>query len=93
MFIPKKNGQFRLCINYRQLNNITKKDRYPLPLISKIQNRIRNVQIFTKIGLKWAYHQIKIKEKDKWKEVFKTNKGLFKLTVLQFRFTNTPAIF
>ena len=56
LFVPKKNGKLRLCINYRQLNSIIKKDRYPLPLISKIQNRIGNAQIFTKINLKWAYH-------------------------------------
>jgi len=62
LFIPKKNGQLRLCINYRQLNSITKKDRYLLPLISKIQDRIGNAKIFTKIDLKWIYHQIKIKE-------------------------------
>jgi len=65
LFIPKKNGQLRLYINYRQLNSITKKDKYLLPLISKIQDRIGNVQIFIKIDLKWAYHQIRIKEGNK----------------------------
>ena len=93
LFIPKKSRQLRLYINYRQLNSIIKKDRYPLPLISKIQDRIRNAQIFIKIDLKWAYHQIRIKEGDKWKEVFRTSKGLFKLMVLQFGFTNTLATF
>ena len=52
LFIPKKNGKLRMCINYRQLNSIIKKDRYPLPLISKIQDRIGNVQIFLKINLR-----------------------------------------
>jgi len=64
LFILKKNGQLRLCINYKQLNSITKKDKYPLPLISKIQDRIGNAKIFIKIDLKWAYHQIRIKEGD-----------------------------
>jgi len=93
LFIPKKSGQLRLCINYRQLNSITKKDRYPLPLISKIQDRIGNAQIFIKINLKWAYHQIKIKEGNEWKGVFKTSEGLFEPIVLQFGFTNAPATF
>ena len=75
------------------MNNIIKKNKYLLPLISKIQDRIRNTQIFTKIDLKWAYHQIRIKEGDKWKKAFKMSEGLFKLIVLQFGFTNAPAIF
>ena len=82
LFVLKKSKKLKLCIDYRQLNSITKKDRYLLLLISKIQNRIRNAQIFIKIDLKWAYHQIRIKEGNKWKEVFKTNKRLFKPTVL-----------
>jgi len=82
LFIPKKNRQLRLCINYRQLNSITKKNRYSLPLINKIQDRIGNTQIFIKIDLKWVYHQIRIKEGDEWKRVFRTNKGLFKPIVL-----------
>ena len=82
-----------MCINYKQLNSIIKKDRYPLPLISEIQDRIGNAQIFLKIDLRQVYHQIQIRKGDKQKEVFKTKKGLFKLTVMQFRFTNTPVIF
>jgi len=54
-----------MCIDYRQLNSITRKDRYPLPLISEIQDRIGNAKIFIKIDLRWAYYQIRIKEGDK----------------------------
>jgi len=93
LFISKKSGQLRLCINYRQLNSITKKDRYLLPLINKIQDRIGNAQIFIKINLKWVYHQIRIKEGNKWKRAFRTSEGLFKPVVLQFGFTNAPATF
>jgi len=93
LFVLKKDRKLKLCINYRQLNSIIKKDRYPLLLISEIQNKIGNTQIFTKIDLKWVYHQIRIKEGDKWKEVFKTSEKLFKPIVLQFKFTNTPATF
>jgi hypothetical protein len=93
LFIPKKNGKLRMCIDYRQLNSITKKDRYPLPLISEIQDRIGNAQIFSKIDLRWAYHQIRIKEGDEWKGAFRTKEGLFEPTVMQFGFTNAPATF
>ena len=93
LFTPKKNGKLRLCIDYRQLNGITKKDRYPLPLISEIQDRIGNAQIFSKIDLRWAYHQIRIKEGDEWKGAFRTKEGLFEPTVMQFGFTNAPATF
>ena len=75
------------------MNSITKKDKYLLLLISEIQNRIRNAQIFIKIDLKWVYHQIRIKKKDKWKGIFKISEGLFKPIVLQFRFINAPATF
>jgi len=75
------------------LNSITKKDRYPLFLISKIQDRIGNTQIFIKIDLKWAYHQIRIKEGNKWKGAFRTSKGLFEPIILQFGFINAPATF
>jgi len=93
LFIPKKSGQLRLCIDYRQLSSIIKKDRYLLPLISEIQNKIGNAQIFIKIDLRWAYHQIRIKEGDEWKGVFKMSEGLFELMVLQFGFTNAPVTF
>ena len=62
-------------------------------MINKIQNKIGNAQIFTKIDLKWAYHQIKIKKGNEWKGIFKISEGLFKPMVLQFGFTNTPATF
>jgi len=93
LFVPKKNGKLRLCIDYRQLNSITKKDRYPLPLISEIQDRIGSAKIFTKIDLRWAYHQIRIKEGDEWKGAFRTQQGLYEPMVLQFGFTNAPATF
>jgi len=65
LFILKKNGKLRIYIDYKQLNSIIRKDKYLLPLISEIQDRIGNIKIFTKIDLRWAYHQIRIKEGDK----------------------------
>ena len=62
LFASKKNGKLRLCVNYRQLNNITIKNRYTLPLISELQNRIEGAKIFTLLDLKEAYHHIRMKE-------------------------------
>jgi len=75
------------------LNSITRKDRYPLPLISKIQDRIGNVKIFIKIDLRWAYHQIRIKEGNEWKAAFRSKEGLYKPLVMQFGLINTLATF
>ena len=82
-----------MYIDYRQLNSITKKDRYLLLLILKIQDRIGNVKIFLKIDLRQAYYQIRIKEGDEWKAAFRLKKGLYKPLVMQFGLTNIPVIF
>ena len=62
MFVKKKNGKLRLCVNYRALNEITKKDRHPLPLISNALDRLAGAKYFTKLEFKDAYHNIQIKE-------------------------------
>ena len=82
-----------MCINYRQLNSIMKKNQYPLPLISEIQDRIGNAKIFLKIDLKQAYHQIRIKEGNKQKAAFRLKEGLYKPLIIQFRLINVLAIF
>ena len=82
-----------MCINYKQLNSIIKKDQYLLLLILEIQDRIGNAKIFLKIDLRQAYHQIRIREGNKQKTVFRLKEGLYKLLIMQFRFINTPAIF
>ena len=93
LFIPKKNGKLRICINYKQLNSIIKKNQYLLLLILEIQDRIGNIKIFLKIDLKQAYHQIRIKEGDKQKTTFRLKEKLYKLLVIQFRLINIPATF
>jgi hypothetical protein len=64
LYVPKKDGSLRPCVDYRQLNSITIKDRHPLPLISKIQDQIRGANWFTKLDIVDAYNQIRIKEGD-----------------------------
>ncbi|KEP45353.1 putative Transposon Tf2-1 polyprotein [Rhizoctonia solani 123E] len=78
IFVKKKNGKLRLCVDYRYLNSITKKNVYPLPLPSDLIEKLRGAKIFTKFDLKWGYNLLRIAEGDKWKTAFKTKYGLFK---------------
>ncbi|KAJ3464714.1 hypothetical protein MRS44_009500 [Fusarium solani] len=93
MFVPKKNGKLRLVIDYRQLNDITLKDRTPLPLVTELRDRLHNKKWFTALDLKGAYNLIRIKEGDEWKTAFRTKFGLFEYAVMPFGLTNAPAAF
>jgi len=93
LFVKKKDGSLRLCIDFRGLNKIMKKDRYPLPLISDLLDSPRKARIYTKIDLRHAYHLIRIAEGDEWKTTFCTRYGAFKWSVMPFGLTNAPAAF
>ncbi|SCO92825.1 uncharacterized protein FRV6_16953 [Fusarium oxysporum] len=80
-------------VDYRQLNEITEKDRTPLPLINELKDRLFNKKWFTALDLKSAYNLIRIKEGDKWKTAFRTKYGLFEYLVMPFGLTNAPAVF
>ncbi len=75
LFVKKKTGELRLCVNFRGLNKISKKDRYPLPLISDLLNSARSARIYTKLDLRHAYHLVRIAEGDEWKTAFWTHYG------------------
>ncbi|KAJ1164023.1 hypothetical protein NDU88_004470 [Pleurodeles waltl] len=92
-FVPKKTKDLRPCLDFRGLNKITIKDRYPLPLIRDILEAIRGAQRFTKLDLRGAYHLLRIKEGDEWKTAFRTPFGHFEYRVMPFGLTNAPAIF
>lgn len=93
LFVPKKDGSLRLCVDYRHLNSITVKDRYPLPLIAEIQDAIRGAKWFTKLDVADAYNRLRIKEGDEWKTAFRTKFGHFEYLVMPFGLTNAPATF
>ena len=93
LFVKKKDGSLRLCVDYRGLNAVTKKDRYPLPLIGEALDRLSTAKYYTKLDIKDAYHNIRIRDGDEWKTAFKTRYGLFEYTVMPFGLTNAPATF
>jgi hypothetical protein len=93
LFILKKNGNFRLYVNYRDFNKIIVKNRYPFPLMEKILNRLSGAAIYTKLDLKEIYYKIYIKKEDEWKTTFKIRYGHFKYKIIFFGLANAPAIF
>jgi transposase InsO family protein len=93
LFVPKKDGTLRLCIDYRGLNKITVKNRYPLPLMGEILDRVNGAAVFSKIDLKDAYYRIRIRPGDEWKTAFRTRYGHYEYLVMPFGLTNAPAAF
>ena len=90
--VPKKDSK-QPVVNYQKLNNVTKKDSTPLPRIDNTLDQLIGSQLFTKIDLKDAFNQMRIKEEDKWKTAFKTRYVTFEYLVMPFGLTNAPAIF
>jgi len=92
-FIKKKDDSLRLVQDYRALNSMIVKNKYPLPLISELVSQLRGARYFTKLDVHWGFNNVRIKPGDKWKAAFRTNRGLFKPLVMFFGMTNSPATF
>ena len=93
LFDQKSNGFLRLCVDYRGLNNLTIKNRYPLLLIRESLDRLGRAKQFTKLNLISAYHRMRIRKGGKWKTAFRTWYGHFEYQVVSFGLTNVPASF
>ena len=93
MFVKNKDGTMQLCIDYRQLNKITIINKYPLPRIDDLFDQLQGASMFFKIDLRFVYHQLRIKESDVPKTVFRTQYDHYKFLVMPFRLMNAPAAF
>ncbi|KAK9539546.1 hypothetical protein VZT92_004645 [Zoarces viviparus] len=92
-FVAKKDKSLRPCIDYRGLNQITTRNKYPLPLINSAFESLPGATIYTKLDLRNAYHLVRIREGDEWKTAFITPLGHFEYLVMPFGLTNAPAVF
>jgi hypothetical protein len=93
LFVQKKDGSQRMCVDYRSLNDVTMKNKYLLPRIEDLFDQVRGARVFLKIDLRSGYHQIKIRPSDIPKTTFSTRYGLYGFTVMPFGLTNAPAYF
>ena len=93
MLVQSKDGTWKLCIDYRDLNKITVSNRYPIPRINDLIDNLKGDKYFNNIDMKFGYHQVPIEQTDVWKTAFKYREGIFEWLVMPFGLNNAPTTF
>ncbi|GKE32841.1 putative reverse transcriptase domain-containing protein [Tanacetum coccineum] len=92
LFVKKKDGSFRMCIDYHEMNKLTVKNRYPLPRIDDLFDQLQGSSVYSKIDLRSGYHQLRVRKEDIPKTAFRTSYGHYEFQVIPFGLTNAPAV-